>query len=160
MPSSEKDSRNRSPMLVKVYAAALQGIDAIGVTVEVMASNGFQTIIVGLPDATVKESNERIHSAMASIGYSYPRRKLVVNMAPADVRKEGSAFDLPIALGIMGAGGDIPGERLGEFLIMGELSLDGTLLPVKGVLPMAIMAAWAKGNDCAGCERHGSRRCE
>ena len=140
MPSSEKDSRNRSPMLVKVYAAALQGIDAIGVTVEVMASNGFQTIIVGLPDATVKESNERIHSAMASIGYSYPRRKLVVNMAPADVRKEGSAFDLPIALGIMGAGGDIPGERLGEFLIMGELSLDGTLLPVKGVLPMAIMA--------------------
>lgn len=131
---------SQSARLVKVNAAALQGIDAIDVTVEVMASAGFQTVIVGLPDATVKESHERIHSALANSKYSYPRRKIVINMAPADVRKEGSAYDLPIALGILGAGGDISAEALSQFLIMGELSLDGTLLPVKGVLPMAIMA--------------------
>lgn len=127
-------------VLVKCQAAALQGIDAIGVTVEVMATKGFLTTMVGLPDTAVKESNERIHSALTACGYAYPRRKLVVNLAPADVRKEGSAYDLPIAMGILGADRQIPAEALGQFLIMGELSLDGTLLPVKGILPMAIMA--------------------
>ncbi len=127
-------------VLVKCNAAAVQGIDAIGVTVEVMATKGFLTTMVGLPDTAVKESNERIHSALTACGYSYPRRKLVVNLAPADVRKEGSAFDLPIALGILGADRQIPADVLEQFVVMGELSLDGTLLPVKGILPMAIMA--------------------
>ncbi len=132
--------KNEDAVLVKSYAAAVQGIDAIGVTVEVMATKGFLTTMVGLPDTAVKESNERIHSALAACGYAYPRKKLVVNLAPADVRKEGSAYDLPIAMGILGADRQIPSEALGQFLIMGELSLDGTLLPVKGILPMAIMA--------------------
>ena len=86
-------------MLVKTYAAALHGIDAIKVTMEVLTDIGFQTIIVGLPDTAVKESNERVASALAQCGYEYPRCKVVVNMAPADVRKEGSAYDLPLAVG-------------------------------------------------------------
>ena len=127
-------------MLVKTYAAALHGIDAIKVTMEVLTDIGFQTIIVGLPDTAVKESNERVASALAQCGYEYPRCKVVVNMAPADVRKEGSAYDLPLAVGILGASGKIPESAFADTLIMGEVTLDGTLMPVKGVLPMSIMA--------------------
>ncbi len=127
-------------MLVKACGAALQGIDAIPITIEVLAGNGIQFIMVGLPDTAVKESAERVISAIGQSGYEFPRKKVVVNMAPADVRKEGSAYDLPIALGVLAADGQINAPHLGEYLIMGELSLDGTLLPVKGVLPMAIMA--------------------
>lgn len=127
-------------MLVKACGAALQGIDAIPITIEVLAGNGIQFIMVGLPDTAVKESAERVISAIGQSGYEFPRKKVVVNMAPADVRKEGSAYDLPIALGVLAADGQISAPHLGEYLIMGELSLDGTLLPVKGVLPMAIMA--------------------
>ena len=127
-------------MLVKLFGAALQGIDAIPITVEVLAENGFQFIMVGLPDTAVKESAERVTSAITQSGFSYPRRKIVVNMAPADVKKEGAAYDLPIALGILAASEQMPSEALANYLIMGELSLDGSLLPVKGVLPMAIMA--------------------
>ena len=127
-------------MLVKACGAALQGIDAIPITIEVLAGNGRQFIMVGLPDTAVKESAERVISAIGQSGYEFPRKKVVVNMAPADVRKEGSAYDLPIALGVLAADGQISAPHLGEYLIMGELSLDGTLLPVKGVLPMAIMA--------------------
>lgn len=127
-------------MLVKLTGAALQGIDAIPVTIEVLCDPGFQLVIVGLPDAVVKESAERVCSAIQQSGLEYPRKKIVVNMAPADVRKEGSAYDLPIALGILAASSQLAPEALDNYLIMGELSLDGTLLPVKGVLPMAIMA--------------------
>ena len=127
-------------MLVKILGAALQGIDAIPITIEVVTDTGFQYVMVGLPDTAVKESAERVMSAIHQSGFEFPRRKVVVNMAPADVKKEGSAYDLPIALGVLAADEKIPATRLGDFLIMGELSLDCSLLPVKGVLPMAIMA--------------------
>ena len=127
-------------MLVKLTGAALQGIDAIPVTIEVLCEPGFQLVMVGLPDAVVKESAERVCSAIHQSGLEYPRKKIVVNMAPADVRKEGSAYDLPIALGILAASNQLDPHRFSDYLIMGELSLDGSLLPVKGVLPMAIMA--------------------
>ena len=127
-------------MLVKINGAALQGIDAIHITIEVLTDPGFQFVMVGLPDTAVKESAERVTSAVQQSGFDFPRKKVVVNMAPADVRKEGSAYDLPIALGVLAADGQMSDARFSDFLIMGELSLDGTLLPVKGVLPMAIMA--------------------
>lgn len=127
-------------MLVKTYGAALQGIDAIPITIEVITDSGFQFVMVGLPDTAVKESAERVISAIQQSGFEFPRKKVVVNMAPADVKKEGSAYDLPIALGVLAADDLISPRNFGEYLIMGELSLDGTLQPVKGVLPMAIMA--------------------
>lgn len=127
-------------MLVKVSAAALQGIDAIPVTVEVLTDPGIQFVMVGLPDTAVKESGERVSSAIQQAGFEFPRKKVVVNMAPGDVKKEGAAYDLPIAIGILAADEQISARHLPEYLIMGEMSLDGTLLPVKGVLPMAIMA--------------------
>ncbi len=127
-------------MLSKVYAAALQGIDAIVVTIEVSTDAGFGFTLVGLPDTAVRESHQRIMTAMHENGYEFPRRGVVVNMSPADVRKEGASYDLPLALGVMSATAMIPSERLSRFMIMGELSLDGTLLPVTGVLPMAIKA--------------------
>lgn len=127
-------------MLVKILAAAIQGIDAIPVTVEVLTDTGIQFVMVGLPDTAVKESGERVVSAIQQAGYEFPRKKVVVNLAPGDVKKEGPAYDLPIALGVLAADGQIGGASFGEYLIMGEMSLDGTLLPVKGVLPMAIMA--------------------
>jgi magnesium chelatase family protein len=127
-------------MLVKTIGAALQGIDAIPITIEVVTEQGFQYILVGLPDAAVKESSERVISAIVQTGFEAPHCKIVVNMAPADVRKEGSAYDLPIALGVLAANENIPPTHYTDYLIMGELSLDGTLQPIKGVLPMAIMA--------------------
>lgn len=127
-------------MLVKILGAALQGIDAIPITIEVVTDAGFQYVMVGLPDTAVKESAERVMSAIRQSGFEFPRKKVVVNMAPADVKKEGAAYDLPIALGVLAADEKIPVSRIGDYLIMGELSLDGGLLPVKGVLPMAIMA--------------------
>lgn len=127
-------------MLVKIYGAAVKGIDAITVTIEVSVSTGFQYCIVGLPDTAIKESNERIKSALKETGFKLPRRNVVINLAPADVRKEGSAYDLPIAIGILAGGEEIIATDLDKYLIMGELSLDGSLLPIKGVLPMAIEA--------------------
>lgn len=127
-------------MLVKTYAAALQGIDAILITIETVVDRGIGFVIVGLPDTAVKESSERVQAAIKHSGCEYPRHHIVVNMSPADVKKEGAAYDLPIALGILAADGKLPADRLSEFVIMGELSLDGSVLPVKGVLPMAIMA--------------------
>jgi Mg chelatase-like protein len=127
-------------MLIKLTGAALQGIDAIPVTIEVVCEIGFQTILVGLPDTAVKESTERVAAAMQQSGFDMPRKKTVVNMAPADVRKEGSAYDLPIALGILAASQQVAEAPFTDYLIMGELSLDGTLKPVRGILPMAIMA--------------------
>lgn len=127
-------------MLVKIYGAAVKGIDAITVTIEVSVSKGFQYCIVGLPDTAIKESNERVKSALKETGYDLPRRNVVINLAPADVRKEGSAYDLPIAIGILAGAEQITATDLDKYLIMGELSLDGSLLPIRGVLPMAIEA--------------------
>ncbi len=127
-------------MLVKVYAAALQGIDATMVTIEVNSSRGIKFFLVGLPDSAVKESHERIMSALQVNGYKFPSRQIVVNMAPADIRKEGSSYDLPLAIGILASNGEILEDKLSKYLIMGELSLDGSLQPIKGALPIAISA--------------------
>ena len=127
-------------MLVKVYGAAVQGVDATIVTIEVNTSRGIKFFLVGLPDAAVKESNERIRAALLNTGYKFPRNQITVNMAPADIRKEGSAYDLPIAIGILAAGDVVTTEKLSRYLIMGELGLDGNLMPIKGALPIAIKA--------------------
>ena len=127
-------------MLVKVYGAAVHGIDAIPVTIEARADAGIGFTVVGLPDASVKESQERVLSSLKQYGYDVPRRKIVINMAPADVRKEGAAYDLPLAIAILAASERIEAANLDKYLMMGELSLDGSVCPVKGILPMAIMA--------------------
>ena len=127
-------------MLVKTFGCALYGIDAILVTIEVNVEKGIQYFLVGLPDNAVKESQQRIEAALTNIGYYFPHRKIIINMAPADIRKEGSAYDLPIAIGIMAASEQIDAERIGDYIIMGELSLDGTVYPIKGTLPIAIKA--------------------
>lgn len=127
-------------MLVKVYGAAVQGIDATIVTIEVNTSRGIKFFLVGLPDSAVKESHERIVSALQVNGYKFPTRQIVVNMAPADIRKEGSAYDLPLAIGILASAGEIQEDKLSKYLIIGELSLDGSLQPIKGALPIAISA--------------------
>jgi magnesium chelatase family protein len=127
-------------MLVKSYAAAVQGISATIVTIEVECTRGIQFFLVGLPDIAVRESNERIRSALRSSGYQFPRHRIVINMAPADIRKEGSSYDLPLAIGVMASAEEIDSSHLGSFIIMGELSLDGSLLPIKGALPIALQA--------------------
>ena len=127
-------------MLVKVFGAAVQGVDATIVTIEVNTSRGVKFFLVGLPDAAVKESHERIRAALLNTGYKVPTSQITVNMAPADIRKEGSAYDLPIAIGILAAGDIIMGDKLPRYLIMGELGLDGNLMPIKGALPIAIKA--------------------
>ena len=127
-------------MLVKSYAAAVQGISATIVTIEVNCTKGIQFFLVGLPDIAVRESHERIISALQVSGYKLPRNRIVINMAPADIRKEGSAYDLPLAVGILAAAEELDASRLDKFILMGELSLDGSLQPVKGVLPIAIKA--------------------
>ena len=127
-------------MLVKTYAAAVQGISAIEVTIEVNVSPGIRFLMVGLPDNAVKESHERIFSALQYNDIKIPRKQVIINMAPADIRKEGSAYDLPLAIGILASAGEVSEEKLSKFLIMGELSLDGSLQPIKGALPIAISA--------------------
>jgi len=127
-------------MLVKTYGAALQGIDATIVTIEVNSSRGIKFFLVGLPDSAVKESHERIISALQVNGYKFPTTQIVVNMAPANIRKEGSAYDLPLAIGIMASAKMVSEEKLSQYVIMGELGLDGNLQPIKGALPIAITA--------------------
>ncbi len=127
-------------MLIKSYAAAVQGISATIITIEVSCNKGIQFFLVGLPDVAVRESHERIISALQVNGYKFPRYRIVINMAPADIRKEGSSYDLPLAIGIMAAAEQIDSSKLDKLLIMGELSLDGTILPIKGALPIAIKA--------------------
>ena len=127
-------------MLVKTYASAVHGIDAITVTVETDVSDGYNFYMVGLPDNAVKESLQRIETALRSSGYHLPGKRVVVNLAPADLKKEGSAYDLAIAIGMLGASGQINSENVGEYIILGELSLDGSINPVKGALPIAIQA--------------------
>lgn len=127
-------------MLVKTYGGAVCGVKAIMVTVEVSVDKGVNFAIVGLPDSAVKESQHRIATAISQYGFHIPGKKIVVNMAPADIRKEGAAYDLTIAIGILAAAGNIKADDVDKYVIMGELSLDGTLRPIKGVLPIAIEA--------------------
>lgn len=127
-------------MLVKSYAAAVQGISATLITIEVNCTKGIQFFLVGLPDVAVRESHERIISALQVSGYKFPRNRIVINMAPADIRKEGSSYDLPLAIGILAAAEEVDASRLDKFMMMGELSLDGSLQPIKGALPIAIKA--------------------
>ncbi|ERJ57785.1 YifB family Mg chelatase-like AAA ATPase [Sphingobacterium paucimobilis] len=127
-------------MLVKTFSSAVYGIEATTISVEVNVSTGTKYYIVGLPDNAIKESLQRIESAILSIGCRMPRQKIVVNLAPADIRKEGSAYDLTIAIGILAASSQISDQKLADYIILGELSLDGSVQPVKGVLPIAIQA--------------------
>jgi magnesium chelatase family protein len=127
-------------MLVKTYGSAVNGINATIITIEVDVTRGIKFMIVGLPDNAVRESQQRIESALRLNGYKWPGYKIIVNMAPADIRKEGSAYDLPLAAAVLAASNQIKGELLEKYILMGELSLDGTLQPIKGVLPIAINA--------------------
>jgi magnesium chelatase family protein len=127
-------------MLVKTFASAVTGIDAVTVTIEVNVSRGVQFFLVGLPDSAVRESHQRIESALRALNLHWPGKQVVINMAPADIRKEGSAYDLPLALGILAADEKVSKAEIESFVLMGELSLDGTLQPVKGVLPIALRA--------------------
>ena len=127
-------------MVAKTFGSAVHGVDARTITVEVNVTQGKQFHMSGLPDTAVKESEHRVESSMKSLGYFMPRNKVVVNLAPADIRKEGSSYDLPIALCILSASAQIETELLEQYVIMGELSLDGELRPIKGVLPIAIQS--------------------
>ena len=128
-------------MLVKTYGSAVYGVDAATITAEISVENGSAYLLVGLPDNAVKESQFRIETAIKHIDYHWPRRKIVINLSPADIRKEGSAYDLTIAVGILAGSEQITNvEALGEYIIMGELSLDGSLQPIRGALPIAVQA--------------------
>ncbi|WP_423129339.1 YifB family Mg chelatase-like AAA ATPase [Gaoshiqia sp. Z1-71] len=127
-------------MMIKTFASAVHGIDATTITIETDVSQGIRFFLVGLPDSAVKESQQRIESALRLNGYKWPRQKIVINMAPADLRKEGSSYDLPLAIAVMAASGQISSEKLEKYMLMGELSLDGTLQPIKGALPIAVKA--------------------
>ena len=127
-------------MLTKIYSASIQGIDAFPVTIETLGEKGTLFSIVGMPDTAVKESQQRMISAVNHSGVTFPHRRTIINLAPADVKKEGAGFDLPMALGVLTAHEIVPPDHLEDYMIMGELSLDGSVLPVRGVLPMAIKA--------------------
>ena len=131
-------------MLAKVLSATVVGIDAILVDVEVDIAQGLpQFATVGLPDGAVKESKDRVKAALKNAGYEFPAKRITANLAPADLKKEGAAFDLPISIGILAATGAIKGERLSRYLLVGELSLDGSLKPIRGCLPVAVAARQA-----------------
>lgn len=127
-------------MVAKTFGSAVSGVDAKLITIEVNVGQGTSFFMVGLPDSAVKESQQRVESALKYFGFRMPRQKVVINLAPADIRKEGSSYDLPIALGILKASEQVSFPELEKYVIMGELSLDGKLRPVKGVLPIAIEA--------------------
>lgn len=125
-------------MLVQIYSSAVFGIEAYLITLEVNVGKGIGYHLVGLPDNAIKESNYRIAAALQNMGYKLPGKKITINMAPADLRKEGSAYDLPIALGILIASKQIQAPTIGKYIIMGEIALDGSIRPIKGALPIAI----------------------
>jgi magnesium chelatase family protein len=127
-------------MLVKTFGSAVFGVNALTITIEVSIGGGNKYHIVGLPDNAIKESLRRIESAIQFAGLKMPRQKIVVNLAPADIRKEGSSYDLPIAIGILAASGQVEDKDIDKYFIMGELSLDGGLQPIKGALPISIQA--------------------
>src|SRR2546428_12277039 len=131
-------------MLARVRSAAVLGIDAYLVDVETDISNGLPTFAtVGLPQGAVKEGRERVYAALTNTGYTFPLKRITVNLAPADIRKDGSAFDLPIALGVLAATGQVAGERLGGVAVLGGLSLEGAIRPGRGALPVALAARGA-----------------
>lgn len=127
-------------MLIKTFGSAVFGVNASTITIEVNVDKGAQIAIVGLPDSSVKEAQQRIKAALSNCGFVLPVRNVTINMAPADIRKEGTAYDLPLAIGILAATDQLKSEVLEKYIIMGELSLDGGLRPIKGVLPIAIQA--------------------
>ncbi len=127
-------------MLVKVFSGAVIGIGAIKISIEVHITQGIRFFIVGLADHSIRESQQRIESALGNNGYDWPRFRVVINLSPADIRKEGTHFDLPLAIGILAATQQVSKVRLTEYLILGELSLDGSIVPVKGVLSMVLLA--------------------
>ncbi len=128
-------------MLARVWSASLVGIDAVKVGVEIDVSGGLPTItVVGLPDTAVQESRERVKAALKNAGFAFPVRKIIINLTPADLRKEGPSFDLPISVGILAASEQVNAQMLGDYLFLGEVSLDGSLRPVTGVLPIAAAA--------------------
>lgn len=127
-------------MLVKSFGSAVFGIDATTITIEVNIATGVNFILVGLPDKAVLESQQRIKAALKNNGFNYPGKEITINMAPADIRKEGSTFDLAIAMGILAASEQIKEEKLADYILLGELSLDGSLQPIKGILPIAMQA--------------------
>lgn len=127
-------------MLVKVFGSSVFGVDAEIITVEINMEKGIGYHLVGLPDNAIRESSFRIQAALKNTGFKFPGKKIIVNMAPADMRKEGSAYDLTLALGILSASNQIKSEEIGNYIIMGELSLDGSLQPIRGALPIAIKA--------------------
>lgn len=127
-------------MLKKVFGSAVFGVEATTITVEVNVDSGIGYHLVGLPDNAIKESNYRIAAALQNNGYKIPGKKITINMAPADLRKEGSAYDLTLAIGILASSKQIEAPELERYIIMGELSLDGSLQPIKGALPKAVKA--------------------
>src|SRR5215467_12976992 len=132
-------------MLAKVRSAALQGVEVATVSVEVDVTNGLPSFTtVGLPDSAVRESRDRVRAAIRNAGFEFPVERITVNLAPADLKKEGAAFDLPVAIGILAATGLVKPERLERALVLGELSLDGRVAAVRGVLPVAISCRRAR----------------
>jgi magnesium chelatase family protein len=127
-------------MLIKTFGSAVFGVNATTITIEVNVDKGAQIAIVGLPDSAIKEAQQRIRAALINCEYTLPIRNVTINLAPADIRKEGTAYDLPLAIGILAANDQLKPDQLEQFIIMGELSLDGSLRPIKGVLPIAIQA--------------------
>lgn len=127
-------------MLVKVFGASMQGLQATAVTIEVNATRGVRFVLVGLPDNAVKESHERILAAIENSGFTFPTRQITINLSPADIRKEGSGYDLPMAIGILATEDKVNTTQLGKYMMVGELSLDGSLVPIRGALPVAIKA--------------------
>src|SRR5580693_7526018 len=129
-------------MVAKVRTVAFHGVEVIEVETQVTIASGLPAFtVVGLPDKAVAESRERVRAALASLGLGLPPRRITVNLAPADVAKEGSHYDLPIALGLLGAMGVLPADEIEGYMALGELALDGALMPVAGVLPAAMAAA-------------------
>jgi len=127
-------------MLIKTFSSSVQGINAIKISIEVHVTQGIRFFIVGLADNAIRESQQRIESALINNGFEWPRFRVVINLAPADIKKEGTHFDLPLAIGILAATRQVSENRLADYLILGELSLDGSVVPVKGVLPMVLLA--------------------
>lgn len=118
----------------------MQGLQATAVTIEVNATRGVRFVLVGLPDNAVKESHERILAAIENSGFTFPTRQITINLSPADIRKEGSGYDLPMAIGILATEDKVNTSQLGKYMMVGELSLDGSLVPIRGALPVAIKA--------------------
>lgn len=127
-------------MLVRTYSSAVLGIDAVTITIEVNLGRGINFFLVGLPDSAVKESQQRIKAAFSNNELNFPGKEITINMAPADIRKEGSIYDLPIALGILAVSEQVKSDSLDQYIILGELALNGDLRPLKGVLPIALNA--------------------